>query len=187
MSFSRIKYDDKAYDLKLDRSVAPGDYRLTSDFNENCEKCYSYDGPKNAKSDIPIPEELDVMTDVESHLTNRINKLIEYNEYGQNDYYKNIPVKTVNNCDKGLIPEDTRFSYPLEAYRCMDVTSLHYTPFIYSNLQCEYQEDRLGLSSRIFVKDRYVLTPQNPKDQKIFLPDNADASDFTYNGVLSKY
>ena len=41
MSFSRINYDNTAYDLKINRSIGPGDYRLFKGYNENCSKCYS--------------------------------------------------------------------------------------------------------------------------------------------------
>ena len=177
MSFSRTRYDNAAYDLKLNRSVAPGDYRLFKGYNENCSKCYSYDGPKNAKSDVSTvgnnlcDTEWGPMAEIESHITNRVNKLVDDNEYGKNDFYLKLPISLIKpTCTATLISEDTRFTNPLEAYRSMDTTSYHYIPFLYTNPQCEIQEDRIGLNSRLKVKDTYK--PQNTDfiDQSSTLP-----------------
>lgn len=188
MSFSRIKYDNEAYDLKLNRTVAPGDYRLYKGFNESCNKCFSYDGPKNSKSDVSIGKQFDITTEIESHLTNRINKLVDFNKYGTNDFYKNIPTINNSKCDNNLIAEDTRFTFPIEAFRSMDLTSYHYSPFLYVNPNCEIQEDRIGLNSRLRVKDTFVTLPTKPIDQSIFLPkggnDVVDLSQ-TYNGTVN--
>ena len=175
MSFTRTKYDNEAYDLKMERSTGPGDYKLLLGANENCEKCISYDSPRNAKSDVSIADNGEInqwisMTEVESHLTNRVNKLTNTNIYGKNDYYKNIPVTNKNNCNKILESEDTRFSFPLEAYRCMDLTAYHYSPFLHVNNQCEIQDDRIGLNSRIYVKDNFVITKPNLLDQTNIFP-----------------
>lgn len=175
MSFTRTKYDDEAYDLKLERSTGPGDYRLFINNNENCNKCLSYDGPRNAKSDISLVNHEGInqwgnMAEVESHLTNRVNQLTDTNIYGKNDHYKNIPVINKNKCDKLLESEDTRFSFPLEAYRCMDLTAYHYSPFLHINGQCEIQEDRIGLNSRSLVKDTFIVNRPTPLDQTATLP-----------------
>ena len=42
MSFTRINYDQCAYDLDLERSVSQGNYRLTGSTIDNCNKCYPY-------------------------------------------------------------------------------------------------------------------------------------------------
>jgi hypothetical protein len=183
MSFSRIHYDSAAYDLKLDRSVKPGDYRLFKGYTENCSKCFSYDGPKNAKSDVytagksDCDTEWSAMAEVESHLTNRVNKLVDDNHLGKNDSYLNLQVNPIKpTCSNMLISEDTRFTYPLEAFRSMDTTSYHYTPFLYGNPQCEIEEDRIGLNSRLRVKDTYITPSTIPIDQSVILPNGDDLS-----------
>ena len=181
MSFSRIRYDDDAYKLKIDRSIGPGDYRLFKGNSENCSKCYATDGPKNAKSDTALAGkentsdiEWSFMADVESHLTNRVNKLVDSNIYGGNDAYKNIPINISKNCTNILTSEDTRFSFPLEAYRSMDLTSYHYSPFLYTNPQCEIQSDRSGLNSRLRVKDTFKTIDSRQIDQSSILPKGND-------------
>jgi len=176
MSFTRIKYDESAYNLKTNRTVEPGDYRLYLGSNESCSKCSLYDGPRNSKSDVSIAQTPDSnqwynMTEVESRLTNRVNKLIDYNDYGRNDSYKNVAVLNNNNCTtNNLIPEETRFSNPIEEYRGMDLTEFHYNPYLSVNAQCEYLEDRIGLNSRLRIKDTYVVKKPNLIDQSIFMP-----------------
>lgn len=176
MSFSRIRYDNGAYDLKINRSVGPGDYRLFKAYNENCSKCFSYDGPKNAKSDVytvgeaQCDTEWGSMTEIESYIMNRVNKLVDDNELGKNDSYLKFQVNPIKQtCSDTLISEDTRFTNPLEAYRSMDTTSYHYTPFLFVNSQCELQEDRIGLNSRLRVKDTFKSTPIILQDQSDLL------------------
>ena len=175
MSFNRINYDNDAYDLKIERSTAPGDYRLFQGSSENCDKCLSYDGPRNAKSDVSLPVNSDSnqwgsMAEIESHLTNRVHILSEGNIYGKNDDYKNIIVHNNKSCNSQLIPEETRFTYPLESFRCMDLTSYHYSPFTHVNAQCEIREERIGLNSRLSVKDNFIVNKPVLIDQNSVLP-----------------
>ena len=61
MSFNRTRYDKCAYTLETNRSVQQGDYRLFGPFAENCNECFSYDGPIGSKSDVSLvkkPSEL---------------------------------------------------------------------------------------------------------------------------------
>jgi hypothetical protein len=175
MSFSRIKYDQNSYDLKLDRATGPGDYRLFKGNSENCGKCYSNNGSIGSKNDISVAgdsgdNQWAPMADLESKLTNRVNKLSDGNEYGKNDDYKNYPVFNKTECSNNMISQDTRFTNPIEAYRCMDNTEYHYTPFLFVNPQCEIQGDRIGLNSRLRVKDTYKIHIPSPIDQSNILP-----------------
>lgn len=179
MSFNRIKYDDESYNLKMERATAHGDYRLFLPSNENVGKCLSYDGPRNAKSDVSVAtnettNQWPSMTEVESHLTNRVNKLIDYNAYGKNDSYKNLPTTSKVNCSDNINFEDSRFTNPIEAYRCMDVTSFRYSPFLHVNPQCEIQDDRIGLNSRLRIKDTFKVVRPQPIDQTLALPTEVD-------------
>ena len=84
MSFNRTKYDTTAYELQMNRSTSPGDYRLYAPFGENCDQCYSYSGPIGSKSDVSLvkkPNDLNFkdMADTESQLSWRNNKLSKSN------------------------------------------------------------------------------------------------------------
>ena len=176
MSFSRLNYDVNAYDLKLDRAVKPGDYRLFRGFGENCVKCHSYDGPRNAISDRPTPKvdncdsDLCALTTVESLLQNRNQPLTESNERGNTIDFNSISLVSNNNCSDNLNFEDTRFTYPIEAFRCMDTTEFHYNPYLSVNPQCEVREDRIGSNSRLKVKDNWKPRIPEMPDQSVFLP-----------------
>jgi hypothetical protein len=180
MSFSRIKYDENAYNEKLNREVAQGDYRLFKGYNENCNKCNSFDGPRNSLSEQSIPivdkceNELCALTYVESLLQNRVNKLIDSNDYGKNDEYKNYPVVNKLTCDDSLNFEDTRFTYPIEAFRCMDTSQYHYSPFLSTNPQCEIQSERIGSNTRLTMKDTWKMKTPKLIDQSCVLPDSTN-------------
>ena len=80
MSFSRINYDESAYDLKMERSKAPGDYRLFPNSGEHCKQVYPYNDPTNAKSQVSLVKKDDDLTygemaQVESLLTRLLKEI----------------------------------------------------------------------------------------------------------------
>ena len=175
MSFNRIKYDSCAYDLKMERSTQPGDYRLYANYAENCDQCFSLDGPVGSKSDVSLVrknEDLSFtnMADVESALSWRRQKLTDCNtaldDLGAD---KLVHKKT---CTSKLVAEDTRFTNPLDNYRAMSLTSYMVSPYLPVNPQCNIQpnDDKLGLNSRLFVKDTYKQSPYNSWDNGGALP-----------------
>lgn len=175
MSFSRLNYDDCAYNLQMSRSVGPGDYRLYGSFVENCNQCFSYEGPTGSKSDVSLvkePNDLNFknMTQVESELSWRNQSLKKCND--------NLPSldkhKVINKpmCNKKLTSEDTRFTNPIDNYRGMSLTSLQLEPYLHVNPQCHIQEsgDRIGMNSRLYSKDSYKIPYQKFLDNGESLP-----------------
>lgn len=175
MSFNRIRYDKSAYSLQMDRSKAPGDYRLFSSFAENCNQCLSYDGPIGSKSDVSLvkkPDDLsfESMAEIESQLSWR-NQILSKNN-------NNLP--SINNytlyhkpsCNNKLTSEDTRFTHPIDNYRCMSLTGYHVEPYLHVNPQCHVQEsgDRIGMNSRLYMKDSYKIPTNNFLDNGEVLP-----------------
>lgn len=165
MSFNRLRYDKCAYELQMNRSTDPGTYRLFGSFAENCNQCLSYNGPVGAKSDVSIAKKgLDLsfadMADAESQLSWRNQILTECND-NKNPIGK-VKVNHKPVCTNKLISEDTRFTYPLDDYRCLSLTSYQIQPYLPVNPQCNIQEstDRIGLNSRLASKDTYVMPEQ---------------------------
>ena len=167
MSFNRTKYDSSAYNLQMDRSIGPGDYRLFGSFAENNNQCFSSFGPVGAKSDVSLVKNFDDLTftkmaNVESNLSWRNHKLSKSND--------NKEITTTLNhkkqCSKKLTIEDTRFTHPIDNYRSMSLTTYQYEPYLHVNPQCHIQEstDRIGLNSRLYSKDMYILHEQIPWD-----------------------
>jgi len=52
----------------------------------------------------------------------------------------------------------------------MSLTSYHLQPWLFSNPQCHIQDDRIGLGSRIIVKDSYKLNSPEFLDNYEILP-----------------
>ena len=175
MSFNRIKYDQCAYDLKMDRSTLPGDYRLYSSYAENCNQCYSSDGPINAKSDVSLPRDSNDLSytnlaDIENNLSWRRKKLSDCN-----DPLDNLDDKILRNkpvCNNKLISQDTRFTNPIDDYRGMSLTSYMVNPYLPVNPQCVIQnnDDKYGLNSRLYVKDNYDYNNDEPLNQSSIYP-----------------
>lgn len=175
MSFNRVKYDQCAYDLQMGRSTGPGDYRLFGSFAENCDQCLSYDGPVGAKSDVstakkPLDLSFGDMAQVESELSWRHQILTKCN-----NELSPLDKQTLHHkpsCSKKLTPEDTRFTHPLDNYRCMSLTSYQVEPYLHVNPQCHIQEsgDRIGMNSRLYAKDVYRIPAQEFLDKGEALP-----------------
>lgn len=182
MSSNRTKFDKCAYNLQMGRSTNPGDYRLFAPFAENCEQCYSQDGPIGSKADVstakkPMDLSFSSLAQVESELSWRRQLLTKCNtDSGLSISQKDLNHKTP--CSKQLAPEDTRFTHPIDNYRSMSLTHLMVEPYLHVNPQCEIQEisDRTGLNSRLHVKDTFKPVKQEfwdkgealPKEIKIF-------------------
>jgi hypothetical protein len=174
MSFNRTKYDSTAYNLEINRSVGPGDYRLYGSFGENCNQCFSDFGPIGSKADVSLTKDLNDLTFgnmavTESNLSWRSHKLSKDN---CNPTIKNPPITHKKACSKVLTTEDTRFTHPIDNYRSMSLTSYQYEPYLPVNPQCHIQDidDRVGLNSRLYSKDMYILHDQNPWDDGSAFP-----------------
>jgi hypothetical protein len=175
MSFNRTRYDKCAYDLQMGRSTGPGDYRLYGSFAENCNQCLSYDGPIGAKSDVSLVKKpLDLcfkdMAQVESELSWRSQLLTKCNNNSTPIGKHELNHKPA--CTKKLTPEDTRFTHPLDNFRCMSLTSYQVEPYLHVNPQCHVQEsgDRVGMNSRLYAKDVYRIPAPTFLDNGEALP-----------------
>lgn len=177
MSFNRTKYDDCAYDLQMGRSTGPGDYRLFGSFAENCNQCLSYDGPIGSKSDVSIVKKpLDLcfkdMAQVESELSWRNQLLSKCNDNLNPINNGKHELVHKSSCTKKLTSEDTRFTHPIDNFRCMSLTSYQVEPYLHVNPQCHVQEssDRIGMNSRLYAKDIYRIPIQEFLDNGEVLP-----------------
>ncbi len=170
MSFNRTRYDNCAYNLQMGRSTGPGDYRLFGAFAENSDQCLSYDGPVGSKSDVStVKKPLDLcfrdMAQVESELSWRNQLLTKCNK--NSSPFGKHKLNHKPSCNKKLIPEDTRFTHPLDNYRSMSLTSYQVEPYLHVNPQCHVQEsgDRIGMNSRLYAKDVYKIPTQEFLDK----------------------
>ena len=175
MSFNRLSYDKCAYDLQIKRSTDQGDYRLFAPFAENCNQCLSTFGPVGGKADVstakePMDLQFGSMAEAESllswrhQLLNKCNK--DCNPLDNSEVY-NKPV-----CSTKLNAEDTRFTFPLDNYRGMSLTSYMLNPYLPVNPQCNILEsnDLIGLNSRNWAKDTYVQNNPEPQNQCATMP-----------------
>ena len=161
MAFSRIRYDDCSTKLYTERSVGEGDYRLYGGFNESCSSCLSTTGPIGSKADVSTPKDKPQtdwgdMAHIESELLNLNIPLNRCNENATNTHYNKNKVLNKNVCSPFLNAEDSRFTFPTQSYRSMSLTAYQLQPFLFSNPQCNLQDDRIGSNTRNKVKDNYV-------------------------------
>lgn len=180
MASSRIKYDKCTTKLSVERSTNPGNYRLFRPFAENCDTCYSNNGPKGSTKDSSevrktCSEGFGDLIELESEIVNRVLPLNECNSKECNRGFldkKKSKLIHQKDCNKKLEIEDTRFTNPITNYREMSLTNYFYNPHLPINLQNHVQRsvDRNGISTRFIAKDTYQLPKNNPIDQSPILP-----------------
>jgi len=166
MSSNRIPYDKCAYELQMDRSIGPGDYRLFREYAEHNNPCFSFNGPTGSKADVSHAKLYDELADVESDLLWRKKYLTKCN-YNDNPFNK-YKIYNKNNCSNKLTAEDSRFTHPIDNYRSMSLTEYQYEPYLHINPQCHIQSDRIGLDTRLYSKDTYKIPKQISWDTNIF-------------------
>jgi len=180
MSFNRVIYDSAAYDLKMKRSTQPGDYFLDETFAENNNQCFSAFGPIGSKADVSTTKKkgdtsFTNMTDIESQLSWRVQKLNKYNKnHNINTKENKSKIHHKTDCANKLTSEDTRFTHPIDDFRGMSLTSFYYDPYFHVNPQCYIQKnnDRIGVNSRLYSKDSYVPVKQKAWDTGEALPNH---------------
>ena len=64
------------------------------------------------------------------------------------------------------------FSHPIDNYRSMSLTDYYYQPFLFVNPQCHIQDinDKMGLNSRLYSKDMYIMHEPTPLEPTPLLP-----------------
>lgn len=178
MSFNRTSYDKCAYDLDINRSIGPGDYRLFAPYAENCNQCFSSFGPVGSKADVsvvkqPMEMQFGSMAEAESELSWRHRPATRCND--DSNPLGGMKLLHKPSCSSKLISEDTRFTNPLDNYRGMSLTSYHLNPYLPVNPQCNILDssDQYGLNSRLFTKDNYKQANVNTPNQCASLPFSA--------------
>ena len=175
MAFSRLPYDKTAYELQIKRSTNEGTYRLFPSFGENKFPCFASDGIIGSKSDVSLTRcqtnlNNENMIDAENKLSWR-HKLLSKDNIDINPI-EHVDVIHKQQCINKLSPEDTRFTYPLDDYRCMSLWDYEYIPYLHVNPQCYIQEidDKIGLNTRLYAKDIYKTPKHNFWDTGSSLP-----------------
>ena len=172
MSFNRTKYDECALNLDAKRSSDQLDYRIFGGAAENCQQCVNVDGIMGRSGDSTSKKPMDLkwgdMADTESMLSWRHHQLNKCNDNNMDWSNKTLHHKPV--CSNKLVAEDTRFTHPLDDYRCMSLTDLMISPYLPINPQCVIQEDRIGLDTKLVAKDHYRMPHQRFWDNGSALP-----------------
>lgn len=177
MSFNRTKYDECALNLDAKRSSDQLDYRIFGASAENCNQCINVDGTLSRSGGSTSKKQEDLkwgeMADTESVLSWRHNQLSKCNDNNNNWSKRPLNHKAV--CSNKLVAEDTRFTHPLDDYRCMSLTDLMISPYLPVNSQCIIQEDRTGLDTKLVAKDHYRVPKQQYWDKGEALPKSSPA------------
>jgi hypothetical protein len=178
MASTRITYDKCASKLSIQRSTDPLQYRLFRPSFENCNECYSNNGPIGSKRDAssvkgPMDNFGDLV-ELESEISNRSIALNNCNDEKCNKGYLKNKSKIINknNCNNKLVIEDTRFTKPLTEFRELSLINYFTEPHLHVNPQKHIQtfNNRNGTFTRKLAKDQYIAPKLNRLDDNSVLP-----------------
>lgn len=163
--FTRMQYDNDAYDERIGRSTRPMNYRLDPNAYVNCNNCYAPNGPRgNMDNSVTVGNQIDLDSILRGldTINTKINSHQMPVPLGQ---YKldHLPI-----CDntletdatrhsnpasniRGLAPRDMRLDYPLHDPQCN----------IFENFQ---------INTRLQAKDNHRAVWQVPMNQDNILP-----------------
>jgi len=177
---TRLNYDTSSYKEKLERSIMPGIYQLTTPYND-CNECgqiipddpylrYQNYGPNTCtmKKAIDDLNELDGL----NYKNSKCNK----DAYAPNTYTSTgckLNVNTTINRKCAKPTEASRISNPPCTLKETGIN--RYDPLFWNPQEKAIEKfDRIGINYRMVAKDNHVPLIEIPQDQQIFYPTNVN-------------
>lgn len=121
MASTRKRYDECSTNLYYKQSTNPLAYKLSPDFANNCNKCYSDFGPRGQNMNVSVITNQHLV-DVDSLLTNRSKIASDCKDGLVTDIDFNQHIKyNLPKCDRFMDRTDTRLTHPLHNYRGMTI------------------------------------------------------------------
>lgn len=169
MASTRKRYDECSTNLYYRQSTDPLLYKLSPDYANNCQKCYTDYGPRGQDMNVSVITNKNLI-DVDSLLTNRSKIASDckdglVNDINFSEYKKyNLP-----SCNKFMDRHDTRLTHPLHNYRGMTVDWFFEPRVNNRDEQCNIFWD-FAENTKLTAKDSYRPDVPIPLDQGLSLP-----------------
>ena len=174
---TRLNYDTSSYREKIQRSIMPGIYQLTTPYND-CNDCsplipddpylrYQTYGPNTCtmKKAIDDSNELEGL----NYKNSKCNK----DSYIPNSYTSTGCKPNVNNNIKCNIKktESSRISNPPCTLKETGIN--RYDPLFWNPQEKAIEKfDRIGINYRMVAKDNHIPLIEIPEEQNVFYPTN---------------
>jgi hypothetical protein len=163
--YTRMNYDQGAFDERVARSTDPMLYMLDPNFAVNCNRCFAPFGPINGQQ---TSDAVGQQIDVDSILrgVTKINSKFNPQQIPDSlDKYKLFHYK---NCPDKIEPESTRFTYPPFDIKGLTVPDLNFD-YPLHDPQCQIFEN-FAVNTRLQAKDNHRTIWQVPFGQSDLLP-----------------
>jgi hypothetical protein len=163
--YTRMSYDQGAYDERIARSTDPMLYMLDPNYAVNCNRCFAPYGPiAGQQASDAIGEQIDVDSILKG--VTKINSKSSQQQIPDSlNHYK---LSHYKNCPDNLEPEYTRFTYPAYDIKGLTTVDLNYD-YPLHDPQCQIFED-FAVNTRLQAKDNHRTIWQVPFDQADLLP-----------------
>ena len=160
--FTNLRYDNEAYNEKIQRSTDPLLYKLDPHYVTNCNPCFPRSGPVGQFDNQIFGDKIDVDSILRGY--NRVNTKSNRSQIPQPlPSSNNIPV----NCNNAVDTEYSRYTHPKQELRGAENDIRFGYPLV--DPQCHIF-DNLQINTRLQAKDDHKTVWQVPMDQNAALP-----------------
>lgn len=161
--FTKLRYDNDAYQEEVARSTKPMLYRLDVNNYVNCNRCLPSHGPRNGR-EAAIAKGNQI--DVDSIMKGLGNIHTKSNKQPISlDQYQTVMPQE---CSKTLETEYSRFTHPSYDIKGLNVIDMR-LGYPLHDPQCQIFEN-FEVNTRLQAKDNHCTVWQIPLDQRDLLP-----------------
>lgn len=162
--FTKMRYDQSAYDDEVARSTNPLLYRLDPNFANNCNQCYMQHGPSGGHiHNLDAGKRIDVDSilrgiskiNTKSNIRQVPDSLAEYHT-------------APKQCSNGLEATHSRYTHPVYEIKGLASNDMRFD-YPLHDPQCNIFEN-FAVNSRLQAKDDHRTEWQSPIDQRDSLP-----------------
>lgn len=154
MASTRKFYDECSVNLYYKQSTDPLSYRLSPNYANNCQKCYTDNGPRGQDMNVSVITNENLI-DVDSLLSNRSKVASDCGDGLVTDInFKNYQKYHLPVCNRFMNRNDTRLTHPIHNYRGMTI-DWYFSPRVNNrDEQCNIFWD-FSENTRLTAKDSY--------------------------------
>lgn len=163
--FTKLRYDQDAYNDSLSRSTDPLLYKLDPHYANNCNPCFAAHGPRNSNTHTMEPGQ---KIDVDSILRG-VNKINSKSINGQipdslQRYHTTVPI----DCSNAFEQSSSRYTHPIHENKGLNTSDMRLS-YPLHDPQCNIFEN-FSVDTRLQAKDNHKTIWQVPINQRDALP-----------------
>ena len=164
-NFTKLQYDQDAYDERVSRSTNPLLYRLDPNYAVNCNPCFAPYGPRGGHDNSEVVGD---KIDVDSILKGIGKSNSKANRHQMPNQLCNYSLQTPKECPNALETQYSRYTHPTYDIRGLNTKDMR-MGYPLHDPQCQIFEN-FQVNTRLQAKDDHKPIWQTPINQRESLP-----------------